>query len=73
MIQKEKIGHGKITRPESIRSFRGIYVKSEIMSRVLPAQNDVLTPFDLRAQISRVNVELSAIIVNKNFFEKVRN
>ena len=29
------------------------------MTRVIRASNDVLTPFDLRAQIFRVNVELS--------------
>ena len=57
-----------MTRSESIRSFRGNYVKSEIMSRVLPAQNDALTPFDPRAQISRVNVELSAYYREQNFF-----
>ena len=30
-----------------------------VMSRVILAPNDDLTPFDLRAQILRVNVELS--------------
>ena len=30
-----------------------------IISRVILAENDALTPFDLRAKIFRVNVELS--------------
>ena len=40
------------------------------MSRVILAQNDYLTPFDLRAQIFRVNVELSVHYRGQNFFFK---
>ena len=31
----------------------------KVMTRVILARNDVLTPFDLRVQIFRVNVEFS--------------
>ena len=38
------------------------------MIRVILAPNDDLTPFDLRAQIFRVNVELSVHYRGQNFF-----
>ena len=38
------------------------------MTRVILAPNDVLTPFDLRAQMLRVNVELSAYYRGQFFF-----
>ena len=41
------------------------------MSRVILAQNDDLTPFDLRAQIFRVNVKLSAHYHEQKKFEKM--
>ena len=40
------------------------------MIRVIIARNDVLTPFDLRAQIFRVNLELSAEYRGRKFFLK---
>ena len=40
------------------------------MNRVILAPNDVLTPFDLRAQIIRVNVELSVHNRGQNFFSQ---
>ena len=42
------------------------------MTRVILARNDVLTPFDLRAQILRVNVELSVQYRRQNFLSKKR-
>ena len=41
------------------------------MSRAFPAPNEILTPFDLRAQIFRVNVELSAYYHGQNNFRKM--
>ena len=38
------------------------------MTRVILAPNDDLTPFDLRAQIFRVNMELSVHYRGQNFF-----
>ena len=38
------------------------------MTRVILAPNDVLTPFDLRAQNFRVNVEFSTCHRGQNFF-----
>ena len=40
------------------------------MSRVILAPNDVLTPFDLRAQNFRVIVEFSTCHRGQNFFSK---
>ena len=40
------------------------------MTRVILAPNDDLTPFDLRAQILRVNVELSVYYRGPNNFSK---
>ena len=40
------------------------------MTRVILAPNDDLTPFDLRAQILRVNVELSVHYRGQKFFSK---
>ena len=40
------------------------------MCRVILAPNDDLTPFDLSAQIFRVNVELSVHYRGQNFFSK---
>ena len=40
------------------------------MTRVILASNDVLTPFDLKAQIFRVNMELSAYNLGQFFFSK---
>ena len=41
------------------------------MISVILVQNYVLTPFDLRAQIFRVNGELSAHYRGQKFFEKM--
>jgi len=44
------------------------------MIRVILAPNDVLTPFDQRAQIFMVNVELSAYqLVQEKFSKKISN
>ena len=44
----------------------------KVMTRVILARNDVLTPFDLRVQIFRVNVEFSTCYRGqKNYFEKI--
>ena len=40
------------------------------MTRVILASNDFLTPFDLRAQIFRVNVELSVHYRGQKIFRK---
>ena len=40
------------------------------MARVIHALNDDLTPFDLRAQILRVNVELSVHYRGQKIFSK---
>ena len=46
----------------------------KVMARVLLDPNDVLTPIELRAQIFRVNVELSAYYHGEKHFSKnVRN
>ena len=42
-----------------------------LMSRVIVAPNDVLTPFDLRDQIFRVNVEFSAYNRGQKIFSKI--
>ena len=42
----------------------------DIIARVFLGSNEVLTPFDLRAQIFRVNVELSPYYRGQFFFEK---
>ena len=49
--------------------FLGTY-DSYVITRFLLAPNDVLTPFELRAQIFRVNVELSAYNHGQKFFRK---
>ena len=41
------------------------------MTRVILTSNDVLTPFDLRAQIFRVNEELSAYQGGQFFSKKM--
>ena len=41
-----------------------------LMTRVILARNYVLTPFDLRAQIFRVNVELSDYYRGQKKFSK---
>ena len=40
------------------------------MTRVIHAPKDRLTPFDLRGQIFRVNVEFSAYYPEQEFFSK---
>ena len=47
------------------------YSLKTVITRVILARNDVLTPFDLRAQIFRVNVELSAYYHGQNNFRKM--
>ena len=46
------------------------YSLKTVITRVILARNDVLTPFDLRAQIFRVNVELSAYYRVQKIFRK---
>ena len=42
----------------------------EIICRVIVAPNDLLTPFDLRAQMFRVNVEFSTCHHGQTFLSK---
>ena len=54
-----------------IRTFiECILFENGIMIRVILAPNDLLTPFDLRAQNFRVNVEFSTEHRGQNFFSK---
>ena len=43
---------------------------SKVMIRVVPGPNDLLTPFDLRAQNFRVDVEFSTCYRGQKFFFK---
>ena len=45
----------------------------DIMISIIPAQNYVLNPFDLRAQIFRVDVVFSAYCRGQKIFRKVKN
>ena len=47
-----------------------IYEFEALIIRVVLAPNDVLTPFDLRAQIFKVNMQLSAYNREQTFFRK---
>ena len=51
------------------RSQHVIIIFFLLMSRVMLAPNDILTPFDLRGQIFRVNVELSAYHRGQKFVD----
>ena len=50
--------------------FGGNYQKRQVITRLVLARNDLLTSFDLRAQIFRVNIEFSIYYHGQKFFSK---